>query len=87
METRFVQNTDPCPCAGEVSRDSWDSRKLEDELNRVVPLPEKETQDAQLPISSFRLASEKSVKKGSGIIVDGESGCSVKYAKCCSPLP
>ena len=31
METRFVQNTDPCPCAQEVSGDSWDSRKLEDD--------------------------------------------------------
>lgn len=63
------------------------SKKLEDELNRVVPLPEKETVEEQLPISNFRLASEKTVKKGSGIIVDGESGCTVKYAKCCSPLP
>lgn len=63
------------------------SKKLEDELNRVVPLPEKESTDNQLPISNFRLASEKSVRRGNGIIVDGEVGCSVKYAKCCSPLP
>ena len=50
-------------------------------------MPEKEPVEEQLPISNFRLASEKTVKKGSGIIVDGESGCTVKYAKCCSPLP
>ena len=29
----------------------------------------------------------KNVKSNSGIIVDGESGCAVKFAKCCNPLP
>ncbi len=29
----------------------------------------------------------KKIKSNSGIIVDGESGCSVKFAKCCNPLP
>ncbi len=29
----------------------------------------------------------KNLKSNSGIIVDGESGCQVKFAKCCNPLP
>ena len=29
----------------------------------------------------------KNLKSNSGIIVDGESGCLVKFAKCCNPLP
>ncbi len=29
----------------------------------------------------------RNVKSNSGIIVDGESGCAVKFAKCCNPLP
>ncbi len=29
----------------------------------------------------------KNLKHNSGIIVDGESGCQVKFAKCCNPLP
>lgn len=29
----------------------------------------------------------KRIKSNSGIIVDGETGCSVKFAKCCNPLP
>ena len=29
----------------------------------------------------------KNVKSNSGIVVDGESGCMVKFAKCCNPLP
>ena len=29
----------------------------------------------------------KNIKSNSGIVVDGESGCQVKFAKCCNPLP
>ena len=29
----------------------------------------------------------KHLKSNSGIIVDGEYGCQVKFAKCCNPLP
>jgi GTP pyrophosphokinase len=29
----------------------------------------------------------KNMKSNTGIIVDGESGCMVKFAKCCNPLP
>jgi GTP pyrophosphokinase len=29
----------------------------------------------------------KNLKHNSGIVVDGESGCQVKFAKCCNPLP
>ncbi len=32
-------------------------------------------------------AKPKKIRSNSGIIVDGETGCSVKFAKCCNPLP
>ena len=32
-------------------------------------------------------AKPRKIRSNSGIIVDGESGCSVKFAKCCNPLP
>ncbi len=32
-------------------------------------------------------AKNKNIKSGSGIIVDGQHGCTVKFAKCCNPLP
>ena len=32
-------------------------------------------------------APAKNLKSNSGIVVDGESGCMVKFAKCCNPLP
>ncbi len=33
------------------------------------------------------VAKPKNLKSNSGIVVDGESGCQVKFAKCCNPLP
>ena len=27
------------------------------------------------------------IRRNSGIVVDGETGCQVKFAKCCNPLP
>jgi GTP pyrophosphokinase len=32
-------------------------------------------------------AKNKNIKSGSGIVVDGQHGCTVKFAKCCNPLP
>ncbi len=29
----------------------------------------------------------KRIRSSAGIIIDGESGCQVKFAKCCNPLP
>ncbi|MBR3998780.1 MAG: bifunctional (p)ppGpp synthetase/guanosine-3',5'-bis(diphosphate) 3'-pyrophosphohydrolase, partial [Clostridia bacterium] len=29
----------------------------------------------------------KKIRSNSGIVVDGEYGCEVKFAKCCNPLP
>ncbi len=33
------------------------------------------------------VAKPRNLKSNSGIVVDGESGCQVKFAKCCNPLP
>ena len=32
-------------------------------------------------------APPRKLKRDGGIVVDGESGCAVKFAKCCNPLP
>ena len=59
--------------------------KMREEVSRVItPEPE--------PIESIeenmvQKAKPKHLKSNSGIIVDGESGCAVKFAKCCNPLP
>ena len=61
------------------------SGKLKDEFERVVKPPE-----AVPPVEvdpSRVVANPKSVKRGSGVVVDGQRGCQVKFARCCNPLP
>ena len=60
--------------------------RIQDECERILkaeapvsaPVPEQMTLSAKTP---------KNIKSNSGIIVDGEAGCMVKFAKCCNPLP
>ncbi len=61
--------------------------KLKEELDKI-------TQDEQKPISAEEEISkiktvsvESNSKASKGVIIDGESGCHVKFAKCCNPLP
>ena len=58
----------------------------EEAAKHVVVEPE-----APVEISESEMISAPSktrhVRSNSGIIVDGESGCQVKFAKCCNPLP
>ncbi len=59
--------------------------KLQDEFQRVVKVEKEEP--AKMTVDQVRTVSPHRFKANGGIIVDGESGCSVKYAKCCNPLP
>ena len=63
--------------------------KLRDEFDRVVGVPETTAAPGhaeQMQAAAKKQAS-KNIKNNSGIIVDGERGCQVKFAKCCNPLP
>ncbi len=57
--------------------------KLHDEFARIVKIEEPEAQPAQIPV----VKPHKHLKSNSGIVIDGEVGCQVKFAKCCNPLP
>ena len=62
------------------------AKRLQDECERVIKPevePVIEAEPARIPVS----VKPKNVKSDSGIVVDGESGCMVKFAKCCNPLP
>ncbi len=60
--------------------------KLHDEFERVVkPEP---TQPIITEADQVKVVKPTGEGKGrGGVIVDGESGCMVKFAKCCNPLP
>jgi GTP pyrophosphokinase len=56
--------------------------KLKDEFDRVVKVEE------SLPIEADQVQTAVRKKKSNGgVIVDGVEGLSVKFSKCCNPLP
>lgn len=60
--------------------------KIKDEIERLraddeAPLT---TEDE---LAKVKLTSNKRIRKNGGIIIDGEAGYQVKFAKCCNPLP
>lgn len=59
--------------------------KIKDEYDRIVK-PEAES-DAITEAEQVVTKQPKNIRSDSGIIIDGESGYSVKFAKCCNPLP
>ncbi len=60
--------------------------KLKDEFDRIVKPAAISPQITEA--KQVQVAKTPNTGKGrGGVIVDGESGCMVKFAKCCNPLP
>ena len=62
------------------------TNKLRDEYERMLEAEETEVQPV-ITVDQIKTVSPKTIKSGNGIIVDGEAGCHVKFARCCNPLP
>jgi GTP pyrophosphokinase len=60
--------------------------KIKDEFDKFFK-DEIAEQKPQITEENIKLAPAKNLKSNSGIVVDGEKGCMVKFAKCCNPLP
>ncbi len=60
--------------------------KLHDEFERTVAAPEPEVKE-ELTVDKIKTSAPKNIRSNGGIVVDGEYGCQVKFAKCCNPLP
>ena len=60
--------------------------KLHDEFEKTVAAVEAEPKK-ELTVDKIKTSAPKNLKSGSGIVVDGEYGCQVKFSKCCNPLP
>ena len=63
------------------------TKQLQDAFDTVVPAPEKSTPQTDVLDTSKVVRSNRRTKVRSGIVVDGQQGCEVKFAKCCNPLP
>ena len=57
--------------------------KLKDEYERIVKPEEAPVTD----VEQVQTQRSKKIRSNSGIMIDGEYGCEVKFAKCCNPLP
>ena len=60
--------------------------KIKDELEKLHKDDEDKTLTKEEELSKFKLSGNKRTHTG-GIIIDGERGCQVKFARCCNPLP
>ena len=64
------------------------SGKLHDEFERTIAAPVVEVRREEITADKIKVAqAPKNLKSTGGIVVDGEYGCQVKFAKCCNPLP
>ena len=62
--------------------------RLREEFDKVVRPEVQEAPHAPIEAEQIRTAAApRHIRKNSGIVVDGESGCLVKFARCCNPLP
>lgn len=59
--------------------------KLRAEYERLYN--EKHKDDGPVVIEPTITTTTKKRKSTGGVIIDGEDGCAVKFAKCCNPLP
>ncbi len=61
--------------------------RLQEECERLIKPDSAEAAQAAKEPPKIPVTRPANVKSNSGIIVDGESGCMVKFARCCNPLP
>ena len=61
--------------------------KIKEEVDKLCA-DEVQPLTVEEQISMVKLEQNtKRIRSSAGVIIDGESGCQVKFAKCCNPLP
>ncbi len=63
------------------------ANKIKEESLRFTVAETEAVEVSEEELVQKTVAKPKNLKSNSGIVVDGESGCQVKFAKCCNPLP
>lgn len=62
--------------------------RLREEFDKVIRPESLEPTVVPTEADQIRVAQKpRKLRQDSGIVVDGEYGCQVKFAKCCNPLP
>ncbi len=63
------------------------ANKIREESVRFTVAQSEPVEMTEQDLVQKNVTKPKNLKSNSGIVVDGESGCQVKFAKCCNPLP
>ena len=61
--------------------------KIKEELEKIAESDTAKPKTAEEEISKIKVSDKFKKRSPGGIIIDGEPGCQVKFAKCCNPLP
>ena len=62
--------------------------KIKEEIEKIAAAEEPIIKTAEDEIKDVKLAVKSNrLRSSGGIVIDGERGCQVKFAKCCNPLP
>ena len=62
--------------------------KIKDELEKQMATEEPQPASKEDELAKIKLTDIPRKKRATGgVIIDGEPGCQVKFAKCCNPLP
>ncbi len=61
--------------------------KIKEELDKIIAPEEVKPLTQEEELSRVKVSTSAHTNSGGGVIIDGESGCQVKFAKCCNPLP
>ena len=59
--------------------------KIKEELEKLHKDDTPATPEEEL--SKVKITQQNRRKSTGGVIIDGESGCAIKFARCCNPLP
>ena len=61
--------------------------RIKEEVEKIVASREPAPTSVDEQIKNIKITQNKRVRSHGGVIVDGERGCQIKFAKCCNPLP
>lgn len=61
--------------------------KIKEEIEKLHAEDDPISLTAEDELSRVKINTAKRTKSSNGIIIDGEPGCQVKFARCCNPLP
>ena len=61
--------------------------KIKEEVEKICAEESEAPATREDELSKVKIAKIGKTKLAGGIIIDGEEGCQVKFAKCCNPLP